>query len=114
VPAGVYARTYLEKLGLWGALSKKVVPSASVRLALAAVENGVADAAVVYRTDIASARRVSLALAIPVAEGPRIVYPAAVMRAGRNREAAVRLLTWLSGADAAGTFRAAGFIPVSH
>ena len=112
VPAGVYARTYLETLGLWGALSTKVVPSGSVRLALAAVENGVADAAVVYRTDAASARRVSLALVIPVAEGPRIVYPAAVMRAGRNRDAAVRLLTWLRGANAAGIFRAAGFIPI--
>lgn len=114
VPAGIYARTYLEQLGLWGELSKKVVPSASVRLALAAVENGAADAAIVYRTDIASARRAALALAIPVAEGPRIVYPAAVIRAGRNREAAVRLLTWLRGAEAAAIFRAAGFIPLTR
>jgi molybdate transport system substrate-binding protein len=114
VPAGIYARTWLEQLGLWGALSKKVLPSASVRLALAAVENGVADAAIVYRTDMASARRASLALAVPVAEGPRIVYPAAVISAGRHREAAVRLLAWLRGAEAAAIFRAAGFIPLNR
>jgi molybdate transport system substrate-binding protein len=114
VPAGIYARTYLEQLGVWRALSKKVVPSASVRLALAAVENGAADAAIVYRTDIASARRAALALAIPVAEGPRIVYPAAVISAGRNREAAVRMLAWLRGAEAAAIFRAAGFIPIGR
>lgn len=114
VPAGIYARTWLEQLGLWGALSKKVLPSASVRLALAAVENGVADAAIVYRTDLASARRASLALAVPVAEGPRIVYPAAVISAGRNREAALRLVAWLRGAEAAAIFRAAGFIPLSR
>lgn len=112
VPAGIYARTYLEQLGLWGALSKKLVPSASVRLALAAVENGAADAAIVYRTDVASARRASLALTVPVTEGPRIVYPAALISAGRNREAAVRLLAWLRGAEAAAIFSAAGFIPL--
>ena len=112
VPAGVYAKAYLEQLGVWKQVEGKVVPTASVRLALAAVENGAADAAIVYRTDIASARRASLALVIPVAEGPRIVYPAAVIRTGRSRDAAVRFLTWLRGADAAAIFRAAGFVPI--
>ena len=112
VPAGVYARAYLEKLGIWKQVSAKMVPSASVRLALAAVENGAADAAIVYRTDLASTRRATLALAIPVSEGPRIVYPAAVLRAGRQRDAAVRFLSWLRDAEASGIFRAAGFVPL--
>ena len=112
VPAGVYARAYLEKLGVWKAIAGKAVPSASVRLALAAVENGAADAAIVYRTDVATARRATLALAIPVAEGPRIAYPAAVVRTGRNRDGATRLLAWLRGAEASGIFKAAGFIPL--
>src|SRR5436190_49591 len=51
VPAGVYARQYLEMLGIWRDLSAKVVPSGSVRLALSAVESGAADAAIVYHTD---------------------------------------------------------------
>jgi molybdate transport system substrate-binding protein len=110
VPAGVYAKVYLEKLGIWTKVSAKVVPSTSVRLALAAVENGAADAAIVYRTDIAATRRASLALSIPIADGPRIVYPAAVVRSGRNREAATRLLAWLRGAEAASIFNAAGFL----
>ena len=109
VPAGVYAKAYLEKLGIWAAVSAKAVPSASVRLALAAVENGAADAAIFYRTDINAAMRVSLSLSIPAAQGPRIVYPAAVMRGGRNREGAVRLLAWLQGEQAAAIFTAAGF-----
>ena len=113
VPAGVYARAYLEKLGVWKAIAGKAVPSASVRLALAAVENGAADAAIVYRTDVATARRATLALAIPVAEGPRIAYPAVVIRSGRNRAGATRLLAWLQGAEASGIFKAAGFIPLS-
>lgn len=109
VPAGVYAKAYLQKLGVWEAVSARIVPSASVRAALAGVENGAADAAIVYRTDLTGARRVSLALAIPVADGPRIVYPAAVIRGGRNRDAATRLLAWLQGAEASRIFDAAGF-----
>jgi molybdate transport system substrate-binding protein len=109
VPAGVYAKAYLQKLGIWEAVSARIVPSASVRAALAAVENGAADAAIVYRTDLAGAHRASLALAIPVADGPRIVYPAAVIRSGRNRDAATRLLAWLQGPEASGIFEAAGF-----
>ena len=34
VPAGVYARLYLERVGLWSALRPRLVPSASVRAAL--------------------------------------------------------------------------------
>jgi len=109
VPAGVYAKAFLQKLGIWEAVSARIVPSASVRAALAAVENGVADAAIVYRTDLAGAHRASLALTIPVADGPRIIYPAAVIRSGRDRDAATRLLTWLQGAEASGLFAAAGF-----
>ena len=107
VPAGVYAKAYLQKLGVWESVSARIVPSASVRAALAAVENGAADAAIVYRTDLTGARRASLALAIP--DGPRIVYPAAVIRGGRNRVAATRLLAWLQGAEASRIFDAAGF-----
>jgi molybdate transport system substrate-binding protein len=114
VPAGVYARRYLEMLGIWNQVSARIVPSASVRLALAAVENGAADAAIVYRTDLASARRATLALAIPASEGPRIVYPAAVLRTGRQRDAAVRFLSWLRDADASGIFRTAGFVPLGR
>src|SRR5947208_2086555 len=39
VPAGVYAKQYLEQLDLWTAIEPKAVPSASVRAALAAVES---------------------------------------------------------------------------
>jgi molybdate transport system substrate-binding protein len=112
VPAGVYAKAYLESLGVWSAIAAKVVPAATVRLALAAVENGAADAAIVYRTDLATARRARLALAVPPGEGPRIVYPAAVIRTGRNHDAAVRFLTWLQDEEASEIFKTAGFVPI--
>lgn len=114
VPAGVYARAYLQKTGLWSQLERKVIPSGSVRLALAAVENGVADAAIVYRTDVAAAHRTRLAFAVPVDEGPRIVYPAAVLRSARHAEAAKRFLAFLQGPEAAELFSRAGFIPLAN
>ncbi len=110
VPAGVYAKQYLEKLGLWSQLEARIVPSGSVRLALAAVENGAADAAIVYHTDIPTASRAREALLIPAADGPRIVYPAAVVRGGKNEVGARRLLDFLRGADARTAFTRAGFL----
>src|SRR5262245_40116322 len=73
VPAGVYAKQYLQNIGIWPDIARKIVPVGSVRLALAAVESGAADAAIVYRTDMAIAAHAREALLIPVAEGPRIV-----------------------------------------
>jgi molybdate transport system substrate-binding protein len=52
VPAGEYARRGLECLGLWNALSDRVVPTLDVRAALAALASGAAEAAVVYASDL--------------------------------------------------------------
>jgi molybdate transport system substrate-binding protein len=110
VPAGVYARQQLERLGLWDALVPKLVPTGSVRLALAALEIGAVDAALVYRTDIAVARRARAALVIPVGEGPAIVYPVGVVKRGRNPRGARRFLAFLVGPVATEIFSRAGFL----
>src|SRR5687767_8530967 len=113
VPAGVYARQYLERAGVWPLIQPKVIPAGSVRLALAAVENGAADAAIVYRTDVAAARGARLAFVVPADAAPRIAYPAAVIRSAPHAAAATRLLTFLRGREAAEVFRRAGFVPLS-
>ena len=109
VPAGVYGRQYLEKEGLWTAIQSRVVPTSSVRAALAAVESGAADAAIVYRTDARSALRASVAWVVPVDRGPRIVYPAAVVRGAKNAAEAARFLAFLRSAAAERTFTRFGF-----
>lgn len=113
VPAGVYARRYLEAQGIWRALQPKLVPAGSVRLALAAVENGAADAAIVYRTDLALTTRARLAWVVPAADAPRIVYPAAVLASGQQAAAAARFLAFLKGPEAGAIFRRAGFVPLA-
>ncbi len=75
VPAGVYARRWLEAKGLWRAVEGKVIPTLDVRAALSAVESGRSEAAIVYRTDAAVAKRARVAFEVPAAEGPTIVYP---------------------------------------
>src|SRR5438552_4430085 len=110
VPAGVYARQYLQTIGIWSDLAMKMVPSGSVRLALSAVESGAADAAIVYHTDIATSAHAREALIIPAAGGPRIVYPAALVRAGKNPDGGRRMLAFLRTPDAIAVFTRAGFI----
>ena len=110
VPAGVYARDYLESVGLWTALRDRAVPTRSVRAALATVEAGAVDAAIVYRTDALSSRGVRVVFEVPVADGPAVVYPAALTTQGTNPEAATRLLAYLQGPAARAVFEQAGFI----
>lgn len=110
VPAGVYARTYLQQIGVWDRVAPKVVPTGSVRLALAAVESGAADAAIVYRTDIRTARRAREALLVPASEGPRIVYPAVLVRRGPNVAGGRAFLEFLRSDDAWAVFERAGFL----
>ena len=110
VPAGVYAKQYLEAQGLWPQVRAKIVPMMSVRGTLSAVEAGNADAGIVYRTDAAIATRAIVALAVPVEDGPSIAYPAAVMVDAPNQAGARRFLAHLQGPDAAAVFERAGFI----
>lgn len=109
IPVGVYAKRYLESQGLWSDVARKLVPTDGVRAALAAVEQGHADLAIVYRTDAATARRASVVFVVPRDQGPHIVYPAAVVTTGRNREGAMRFLAFLQSAAARAIFERAGF-----
>ncbi len=111
VPAGIYARLWLEGLGLWEPLRGRVVPTLDVRAALAAVESGAADAGVVYRTDAALSSRVRVAFEVPAAEAPRIVYPAAVLASSTAPEAHA-FLDHLRSSPARAVFTRLGFEPL--
>lgn len=113
VPAGVYARHYLEAIGIWDALRPRVVPLGNVRAVVAAVENGSADAGIVYETDAAIAGTGARAFVISGPAAPRVVYPAAIVTASRHREAASRFLQFLRGPKGAAVFRRHRFTPVS-
>ena len=88
VPAGIYARAYLEQAKIWPAVQRKIVPTENVRAALAAVESGNVDAGIVYKTDAAVSRKVKVAYAVKAKEGPEISYPVAVLKESARIDAA--------------------------
>ena len=114
VPAGVYARQWLEQTGVWPALADRVVPALDVRANLEAVASGSLPVGVVYATDAAISDRVTVVYRVPGppaqpdGPGPKIVYWAAPIDGGDVR-GAERFLAWLRSPEAAAIFRDFGF-----
>ena len=109
VPAGVYARTWLESIGLWDKLRDKVVPTLNVRAALSAVESENADAGIVYRSDAGISKRVRVAFEVPRDQGPAIVYPLAPLAASK-KPATAALVRHLTSAPAREVYGRFGFV----
>ena len=100
VPAGIYARKWLMKRGLWDRVKSKVIPTENVRAALAAVRAGNADSAIVYKTDAPDG--------FAITDGPPISYPFALTPdAG---EPAKRFFAYLTSRAALEIFRRYGFL----
>ena len=110
VPAGIYAKKYLETKKLWDKVAGRVIPTENVRAALAAVEAGNADAGIVYKTDAGISKKVKIAYEVPRAESPKISYPFAVVAKTQHAEAARRLLAWLESPAALAVFQKYGFL----
>ena len=81
VPAGIYAKEYLRKQGLWSKVIDRVVPTENVRAALAAVESGNVDAGIVYKTDAGISKKVKIAYEVPTRRGAEDLL--SVRRPGR-------------------------------
>lgn len=109
VPAGIYAKDYLEKKKLWSALESKVVPTDNVRAALAAVESSNVDAAIVYKTDAAISKKVNVAFEVPEKESPDISYSVAVIKDSKEPVAARRFAEHLASASTQKIFASFGF-----
>jgi molybdate transport system substrate-binding protein len=112
VPAGIYAKEYLEGQKLWSAVAPKIIPTENVRAALAAVESGDVDAGIVYKTDAGISKKVKIAYEVPLMDGPMISYPAAVVRETKQFSRAKKLFDYLASPNAKSVFRKYGFIVV--
>ena len=110
VPAGIYAKEHLQKLKLWTALEKKVVPTDNVRAALAAVESGNVEAGIVYKTDAGISKKIKVAHEIAAQDGPAISYPLALVKDSKQPDASRKFLQHLESAEAGRVFEKFGFI----
>lgn len=109
VPAGIYAKQYLQKENLWDGLSRKIVPTENVRGALMAVESGNVEAAIVYKTDAAISKRTKIVFEIPITYTPGIRYPVALVKDAKNGTASQRFLAHLFSTNATVVFEKHGF-----
>ena len=110
VPAGVYAKTWLEHEGVWTQLAPKVVPALDVRAALAAVAAGNLPAGIVYATDALSSAKVTVVYRVPAEATPDLRYFAAPVAPGSP--AAAAFIAFLKGAKAREIFTRYGFTPL--
>lgn len=112
VPAGAYARTWLQATGRWDGLQPHLVTTADVRAVRTFVERGEAALGVVYRSDTVGAPGVRIVAEPAPAEQPSILYPAAATRDGVERGKA--FLTFLQGPEAKRILTAHGFAPLTR
>ena len=110
VPAGIYAQQYLRKIKVWDRVVKKLVPVENVRAAMAAVESGNVEAAIVFKTDARVSKQVRVVLEIPAADGPPISYPVAVLSESGKPQAARRFVAYLESPAGLAVFRKYGFL----
>ncbi len=108
VPAGIYGKEALTKLGVWDSVSGRVAAAENVRAALALVSRGEAPFGIVYKTDAAVDPNVKIVATFPPDSVPPIVYPMALTSSSKNPDAKA-FATYLRSPAAKKAFEAAGF-----
>lgn len=121
VPAGKYAKTWLESVGidggttLWNQMQGRISPAPDVRAALAQVEGSADVIGIVYGTDYtASDGKVRMIYEVPVEDGPKIEYPVAILSETPEPELAAEFLAFLSSPEARKLFEKHGFAVVEQ
>ena len=109
VPVGQYAQEVFTTLGGWDAVSAKASLGANVKEVLAQVESGAVDCGVVYATDAATAKGVTVVAEAPEGSHKPVVYPGAALASSASADAAKAFLAFLTTPDAVAAFEAVGF-----
>lgn len=109
VPAGQYAKESLTYMGLWDKLSAKIVYAKDVKQVVAYVEAGEAAAGIVYSSDATGLKSSIIVQTIDESSHKPIVYPAAIVAASEEKEAAKAFLEYLQTEEAQQVFEKYGF-----
>jgi molybdate transport system substrate-binding protein len=107
VPAGIYAKAALEKLGVWSSVEPKMAMTANVRAALVLVARGEAPLGIVYSTDAKVEPGVKVVGIFPEDSHDPIVYPVAATTGAKPE--ATAYLEFLRSQAAKSIFEAYGF-----
>jgi|SRR5262245_27960304 len=100
VPVGQYAQQSLTRLGLWQTVEPRLVLAEDVRQALDYVARSEAEAGIVYASDVrATGDRVRAVATAPADTHEPILYPIAIVRAGKNQGAARAFIDVVMGEE---------------
>ncbi len=116
VPVGQYTQKILSYYGLSEeelAASGALTYGSNVKEVTTQVAEAAVDAGVIYQTDAFSAGLTVVDTATADMCG-QIIYPAAVMKASENIEAAEAFLAYLCSEEADAVFEAVGFTPIAE
>ena len=115
VPAGMYAQEIFTKLEMMEAIQFKLVYAKDVRQVLTYVEEGNADAGIVYFSDVLSSTKVRIVVETDDRLHSPVTYPAAIVRQSNHPEEAKIFLAFLMSKAATAIFERHGFIiPPAH
>jgi len=109
VPAGQYAVDVFTFYNVMDQITDKIVYGKDVKEVLTWVETGNVDAGVVYSTDAKVSDAVKVLATAPADSHKPIIYPAAVIKASKNSEAAKSFNDFLSSDAAKAVFVKYGF-----
>jgi molybdate transport system substrate-binding protein len=107
VPAGLYAKAALEKLGIWASVEPKMAMAENVRAALVLVARGEAPLGIVYETDAKIDPGVKIVGVFPEDSHPPIIYPVALTKEAKPD--AAKYVAFLRTAEARVVFERYGF-----
>ncbi|WP_414163196.1 molybdate ABC transporter substrate-binding protein [Superficieibacter sp. BNK-5] len=108
VPAGIYAKEALQKLGAWETLSPKLAPAEDVRGALAMVERNEAPLGIVYGSDAVASKGVKVVGTFPEDSHKKVEYPLAIIDGHKNATVSA-FYDYLKGPQASAIFKRYGF-----
>jgi molybdate transport system substrate-binding protein len=109
VPIGDYTRKLLANLGLSSVLKNVVSEEDDVKLVVAKVALGEADAGFVYRTDVKPVGNRVFRIAIPAAGQPTVQYELCIPTAAKHPKRAAAYVREVLSRSGRAKLRAAGF-----
>jgi len=110
VPAGIYAKEALQKLGAWSTREPKLARASDVRGALALVEREEAPLGIVYGSDAIASKKVKVVGTFPASSHKPVEYPMAIVKDHEKPEVRA-FYDYLKTPAASAIFKQYGFAP---
>ncbi len=109
VPVGQYSEEIFTTLGILDEVKAKANYGSDVRTVLSWVETGAVDCGVVYATDAYTSDLVTIVCEAPKDSCKPVIYPAGVVKASENTQAAREFAEYLKSDEAMKLFEGYGF-----